>query len=364
MIQARGDDKIDALEPLVTASSNLMLAANAHRAKGELFEGAVAFVTAGRVLAELGSKLLHNDYVREGAQEILHSAACFLEAGDYRPGQEQLDRFESLPQLAALLHEDEYLRSEHTRINKWSGEIRKKFEVVLREMREQMKGPEGAYRLKDRWLDATLRGMPGVIQFHAAAARKHSLMAEKRNDEARRTRGIEHLRWCVKLAPHDPRLRNLLVLELLDAHSWREAILESDEAVQRFSGDAYVHVFAGWSRFMYVFQGRGPKRSLSYAINYVREAIRLGDQMTEEHRSAAEWTLVGCLYLLKDREEADKLLNSTIQKYPDARSDIGLLMSQAPPAKRDKVFGENAPRMIARLLSSTLRAESLYAGAA
>lgn len=192
MRKAAPIDTMPEFEPLTTRASNLMIEANSHRAKNEPFDAAVAWVKAGRTLAELGSKLLHADYVYEAAQDLLNAAACFLEAGDYRPAQEQLDRFSELPELTELLGSDEHIAAEYSRICAWSDESRRVLERAWEEALVQ--------GLTLKWLNETLARLPGVAEFHRLAAKRHAQLAESRERDASAAQAAKHTEWCTKLS--------------------------------------------------------------------------------------------------------------------------------------------------------------------
>jgi len=357
-------DTMPEFEPLTIESSNFMLAAKSHRAQGEVFEAAVAWVRAGRKLAELGSKLLNEQYVYEAAQDILYAAACFLEAGDYRPAQEQLNRFSNFPELAELLSSDEYMSVEHVRISDWSKKSRRMFDKAFREMRDQMLTSHDAHRLRQSWIDQTLSSMPGVPEFHFFNARKHAHAASKRGGEASRTRVIESYRWCVRLCPESLGTQILLIWELLEGRRWDEAISVSDEAVRRFPDNAYAHSYAGWSRFLYVATAQGPKSLLPEALEHKKQAVGLGAQMTEYELVTEYFCLAACLSRLGRQDEAEKVLRKGMKEHPTAAGDVLMLLLRTPRAQRARVSVETARSLMGRVTRDAAERESMMAHAA
>jgi len=342
-----------------------MLQAKSHRAQGEVFEAAVAWVRAGRKLAELGSKLLNEEYVYEAAQDILYAAACFLEAGDYRPAQEQLDRFSNFPELARLLNSEQYLATEHARISKWSSKSHRTFDKAFREMLNRMENtPQGTHRLTQSWIDQTLSLMPGVPVFHFFAGRKHTYAAHKRGSEASHTRAIESYRWCVQLQPESMGARIPLIWGLVEARRWDEAISVSDEAVRRFPHNAYAHLYAGSPRYLYVVTAQGPKSLLREALEHMNQAVELGDQLTEEDLVTEYYCLAACLHHLGRDDEAQEVLRKGMREHPTARSDFLLLLLRTPQAQRDRVSAETARELMRRVSRDAAERESMMTHAA
>lgn len=365
MIRRAAAETISDYEALATKSSNLMLAATSHRAKDEVFEAAVAWVEAGRTLVELGSKLLYNDYVREGAQEILHAAGCFLEGGDHRPADEQLARFDHVPQLEHLLKEDEYLSAEFVRISKWSRGLRGKFDKTLREMREQMQGPSGAQRLKQGWIDEAFHEFPGVPDFHFFAARKYAHVAGSRGAAAPRERAIQHYRWCAQLLPERIGLWILVAGELLEAHKWDEAIATAERTVERFPDSALAQIYSGWCKLLRVTKHQGPKSLLHGVLDNMEHAIRLRAQLAPDHLVVAYGCRAVCLHCLGERDKGETVLREAIHELPPGTSSPVLLATlNAQPSEREKVFLARAPEIMSRLPSEAASTESMYAGAA
>ena len=362
MMRREPAETIPDFKSLATDASNLMIAGKSHRAKNEIFESAVAWVKAGRTLAELASKLLHNDYVPEAAQEILHAAACFLEAGDHRPAHEQLDRFEKLPQLASILQDDEYLRSEHAVIMKWCRRVGRELENALSEMREQMQGPRGAHRLKPTWIDGTLRKIPGLFEVHWFASQKVWDRGEKSGNVTDKQRAIEHHRLCIHLRPDRLGLRLVLVMRLSEVGDFPEAIRTSSETVASFQNDAYAHWFAGWARLHFVTRHRGPKNLLPQAVDHFERAVELATQLSEPQLVVAKCSIAWALGRMGCERDAEDRLSRTIREH--ASAEVARLALKAPPRKRAAVFLAHIGSVMNRAWPDVVSPESVYAGAA
>lgn len=351
-------DTMPEFEPLVVRSSNLMLAANSHRAKGELFEAAVAWVEAGRVRAELGSKLLRKDHVHEAAQDILHAAACFLECGDHRPADEQLARFATVPQLAQVLGADEYLKSEHTRIKKWSADRRIALDKAREEASKQIRGDVTRHdRLRRTWVEKTLKDFPGVPEVHWITAQKY--WGEDQPDCS-----IKHNWWCIRLRPKHPPYRIVLLSRLIEAREWREAVDTGDESVALLPEDPFILWFAGWARVQWVVEGRGSKSLLRDARVRLEKAVRLGKRISEPVAIGAACALAACLNRMGENQKANKLLSRLLRDYPTAVTDLAWMMLQTEGTKRDKVHAQNAGKITRRAWQDTGYEPSLMVGAA
>jgi len=113
MITTAAVDSLPQFKGRVIHCSNLMISARSHLAKGEPFEAAVAQIEAGRALAELGWELIGAGHVKHGAQDLLNAVHCFLEAGDYRPAEEQLTRLGKTPHLRDEVQKNARLAEEY-----------------------------------------------------------------------------------------------------------------------------------------------------------------------------------------------------------------------------------------------------------
>lgn len=351
-------DTMPEFEPLVTRSSNLMLAANAHRAKGELFEAAVAWVEAGRTRAELGSKLLRNDYVPEAADDLLHAAACFLECGDHRPAEEQLARFSAVPQLSDLLTSDGYIRAEHKRISKWAKERRTAFDRARQEAWKQIRGDITRHtRLKASWVQRSLNEFPGVPEIHFITAQKYW-------GESQPARSIEHHWWCVRLRPGHPPYRIVLLSRLIELRDWKQVLKTGNDSMALFPNDPFILWFAGWGRLRYVIDARGARGLLQDARKWLEKAARLGKRISEPLAIGTTCTLAACINRMGEPEEAARVLSRLVNKYPAAVTDLAWMMLRARGTTREKVLAQNAPRLMQQALQDASYEPSLTLGAA
>ncbi len=329
MIQRAQSNSRPTLEELETRSSNLMLEATGHAAKKEVFDAAIDWMSAGRTLAELASRLLQEDSWAEAAQEILRAAGCFLETGDPRPADVQLQRFTTLPKLQEALKAHAHLRDEHAELARRSRTAQGTLEPVRQEWVECVGGPKGASGLRRKWIDTTLRKMPGLAEVHWFASDKYWLEGEKKGNKSSLLLSVRHNQWCVGLMPERLGLRIVLVHRLLDLRRWEDAKGLAGETVSRFPNVASAHFFSGWTLETCVRRGCGPKRLLDDAIAHLQKAVDLPDQLTLQQRVGIRLCVVGC-YRTKGQEgKARDELRQIVTDYPAEVSDIAVRLLES-----------------------------------
>jgi tetratricopeptide (TPR) repeat protein len=311
-------DTMPEFEGLNIRSSALAIEAKAHLAKGESFDAAVAWVKAGRSFGELGMELLQAGYVREGAEDLLNAVHCYLEAGDHRPAERELERFTALPQLRELVERDRLVGEEHGRLAKWCGQRRRELDRARGELREQMGDPGAAHRLSERWLANVLEAMPGVPDFHWFAARKAA--------HARRYRQAdEHLGWCVRVSPQNKNYWIERICVLVTAKRYADAVDAGNEAIAVHDGSAALRWFVGWAILKQVIEGRGARVKLREAREHLERALGLG-QLNEEHKVGVICLLSVCLRRLGDADAAGKLLLEAARDYPVVAGNLAWRM--------------------------------------
>jgi hypothetical protein len=203
MKRAAPVDTMPEFEPLSIETSNLMIEAKSLRAQGELFEAAVKWVDAGRKLGELGTRLLHAGHYYEAAQDVLNSAACFLEAGETPKALDQLRFFKSVKELTGVASENDYIRKEWTSLQDTAKRLNNLLLETWAEMQQLMRDPRGARRLTQKWIDDALRQFPGIQQFHFYAARRYMSLAERTGEENATRIAIDRLRCAAALHRED-----------------------------------------------------------------------------------------------------------------------------------------------------------------
>jgi hypothetical protein len=329
MKRAAPVDTMPEFEPLTIASSNLMIEANALRAQGEIFESAVKWVEAGRKLAELGTRLLHAGHSHEAAEDVLNSAACFLEAGETPRALEQLRFFKSVEELTGVASEDDHIRQEWTSLQDAAKRLNDLLLETWAEMKHLMRDPRGARRLTQKWIDEALRRFPGVQQFHFYAARKYMNLAERTGDENATRLAIDRLGCAAALHREDPYMAILLVGQLLAAGKWNDAVTHSEAIVSEFPGNADAQSKAGWACLLHASKGHGPRSLLYDAEKYLRQAIALSDQRPTRYLATDYACLVACLMRLnKPKRELDKLIEEALESHPAAAREALMLVGR------------------------------------
>lgn len=331
-------DTLPEYEGLVLSSSSLMLQAKGHRARGETFESAVAWIKAADFLADLGARRLSAGYIKEAAEDLLNAAHCYLEAGDPRPANRVLEQFDKAGDLGDSLRRFRHLRSEHDSVCRRYGIQNQRLARARADLQRQMGHFDAAHKLKVRWLDQTIAAMPGVPDFHWFAAMRYA--SGERYDRA-----VEHLYWCVQLAPTDFSfwLFRIQYLSLSNRHE--EAVAFSDEAVRQHPDNARVRWFAGWARILYVLDGRGSKLLLDRAMEHLERAVSLG-QLTPRETVAARCSTFLCLQEKGQKRQAKKLLEDTVRDFPAPACELAWRMSQAKSARDRNAIMRNVPELM------------------
>ena len=340
MSNSRPLDTMPEFEGLNLMSSALMIEAKAHIAKGEPFDAAVAWIKAGRTFSQLAMELLRAGHAGEAAQDLLNSAHCFLEAGDHRPADQELERFQDNQRLRDALEQDECFAAEHAAVVRWSDQRRRELDRARQELRQQMGHPDAASKLRDSWLDEVLRVMPGVPDFHWFAARK----AQHRG---RRAQALKQYEQCTILKPENARFWCIRILELGFANYFQDAITVADEALLYHPNDVHVHWFSGWARAWYAIKGRGPRSVLPRACEHFEHVLKVG-QLSERHETVVACLLYLCLRRLGEGERAVKLLRETVRTCPVTPEDWPwrMLRSSGPSVVRQ--FMDEVSELMAR----------------
>jgi tetratricopeptide (TPR) repeat protein len=330
-------DVLPEFEGLSLRSSALMIEAKAHIAKGEPFDAALAWVKAGRSFADLAQALLAAGHVRETAEDVLNAARCFLEAGDHRPADRVLQRFEDYAQLREVVSADEPLAVEQAGTVAWSGRRRRELDQARAELQRQMGQPDAAHKLSHTWLSATLAAMPGVADFHWFAAQK--AWSAKDYETA-----LEHYAWCARLNPENARYWCVRIHDLVLVKRFDEAVAVADEAVVAHPSDAIVLWFAGWARLHGVIDARRPKSDMARAQEYFEQALGLNMQLTERQVVATKCALCLCLKRLGQLDAASTLLRNTIRDHPLWADDLARRMLRAHSARVERDLIAEVPR--------------------
>jgi len=320
-------DTMPEFETLTIESSNLMIEAKSLRAQGETFESAIKWVEAGRKLAELGTRLLYAGHTYEAAQDILHSAASFLQAGATPNALDQLRFLEVAKELEEDVSENESLHDESATLTQDAKHLDREFREAWRQMQELMVDPRGAARLTRRWITSTLPRFPGVWQFHFYTARKYMHEAQGSGGAAAQKFAIGHLSYAVRIHKEDPFLAILLVGQLIASRQWVKAIEVADGAVNAFPENAEVLSHAGWARLVYVFKGHGPKAALEDAERLLRKALDTVQGRPVGRIATDYLSLFLCLReRQKSERELKKLLDEAMAANPAAAREAWALM--------------------------------------
>jgi|GEM_PF-5876695 len=332
-------DSLPQFKGLGLRSSELMLAAKAHLAKGEPFQAAVRWVEAGRAFADLAEALVQEGYAYAAAQDFLNSAHCFLEAGDYRPAEASLEKLDDFTHLATLVAKDDELKAEyqalHTRCNKH----RESFQRAYTEARALMPEAKYASRLSDKWLNEVLAAMPGVPDFHWLAAKKDTL----RN---RAERAIDHYRLCCRLKPDFMMYWFVLVARLIGWERWDEARTEAEQGLARFPRDPLAWAQVAWVKTILVINKLAPKKTLGEAKKLFESAL------DSEHLSGEYYVRIACgLSLCVERlgktAEAEGILQRAIRRWPSPAADLALELLRLKPAERERHVLTRVPDLLA-----------------
>jgi tetratricopeptide (TPR) repeat protein len=351
-------DAMPEFKPLTIASSNLMIEANALRAQGEIFESAVKWVEAGRKLAELGTRLLHAGHNHEAAQDVLNSAACFLEPGHCALAGEQLFRLASVRELNDEVVGDEYLSDAQQRLSAEQHQRQKAFEETCKQARNYMKAdPHRHDRLPTRWFDDALARFPGVPELHWGAAQ----MWWKKDSRAK---ALEHHQWAARLRPDDVGFRVALVQRLLEAQRWKEAITAGNEAASVLPCDPYVRWSAGWAGVRAVVAGRQSKSTLAEAGQHLAEADKFRDALPERFAIAVGCARAVCLRRQGNEAGAKKCLEDLLEHYSSAATDIVWQMLRSKPAGREKMFVSRCAALVSSDIQARFPEQNPFSAAA
>lgn len=364
MIQRAQSNSRPTLEELETRSSNLMLEATAHAAKKEVFEAAIDWMAAGRTLAELASRLLQDDRWTDAAQEVLRAAACFLETGDPRPADVQLERFTTLPKLQEALKAHAHLRDEHVDLVQRFRTAQRTFQTARKEWQQKMGGLLGATRLTRKWIENTLRKMPGLVEVHWFASEKYWLEGEKRRDRSSLLRSVEHNKRCIGLMPERLGARIVLLHRLVDLERWDDAIPLAEETVSRFPNNAFAHFFLGWTIENFVHLGLCPKRLLDQAVKHLSRAVHLSGQMTDEQVVGVRICMVACYKKKSQHGKARDELRQIAKDYPAEVSDIAVRLLESGDASFAQLLESSVGDMMCDFRSSLNPTFSMMPGAA
>lgn len=302
-------DDLPEFKGLVIQSSNLMICAKSLRAKGETFEAAARWVEAGRVRGDLGQCLVDRGHLRPGAEDILIAAACFLEAGDHRPADQQLSKMRDGTPLGEVVLRDRALSAQYKELMARSDKCRQSFESIRAEGLRQMEGrPQNTRLLNISWLRDKIAELPGIPDLHFSLARRY-FMAENLN------RAVYHHDLCTQLKPDYAEYRMIFIFVLTEAERWNEAVSASDEAVSRFANKPLIQWSAGWAKLLAVFKGRRPDSMLPAAQQHF-EAYLYHDGLLDDQRVDAILLIAACLIRQGKPEEAKQRLMQAVRDYP------------------------------------------------
>jgi tetratricopeptide (TPR) repeat protein len=322
-------DSLPQFKGLNLRSSHLMIAAKAHLAKGEPFEAAVRWVEAGRALTDLARALSEEGYAYAATQDALSAVHCYLEAGDYRPAEANLERLDDLAQLREVLASDAALRREHVELKRWRDSRRDALEKAQAEALRQMGKPGQADRLRDEWLNRVLADMPGVPELHWLMARKDTL----RN---RVQRAIDHYRLCCRLKPDHYPYHAILLHQLQTWRLWDQARAEGERALAKFPQEPLVRFYIGWGLVLIVVNGRAPKRALIEAKESFDWALKHSDQMTGMQNVCVACSLSLCMARLGETRDAERVLRWAVREWPSPASDLAWELLGLRPAQRER----------------------------
>lgn len=289
-------------------ASNLMIEANALRARGELYAAAVAFVQAGRDLETLMRRFLSEGFVWHATQSALESAECFLEVGDERPADAIIRMAENSPGIVELLDSDAHFAADQRRLAVLREHVNRERLAGWGQMRSQMESAHGAMKLSEGWIKDVLERLPGVPEFHFYVSRK-------RYHQQRWRDATYHLGVCVELQPDLPDMWGLLVHCFEAANDLDRAIEAADRALSHHPANPKLLFAAGWTRVQKVFRHSGSKNLLLPATHFLSRSLESG-MLSSEDAVTTSCILALALRRLSREAEAAEVLRSAIERYP------------------------------------------------
>lgn len=317
-------------------ASNLMIEANALRARGKHFDAAICFWRAGQQLHLLFEQFVAEGYYWHAFQSSIEASECYLEIGDDRSAEHELTQLSELIAGSRFSDSAEDFSAKLAALRQLIFESRLEREKILETLRDQMGEPSGAKKLKRAWLDEQLETRPGVVELHWFASQK--ALADGKPALA-----SPHLEICTTLAPRNFSFWFVRIIQLAKNNNWAEAESTCDSALLELPNEPLLLWASAWVIGGLVNSRKAPAARLERAVERADAAIRLGLQ--PEHVVVLAMMMKRIwLKRLGRIEDADQVWNEAQRKHPVATAQLTWLVERVTQAKIESYIYEEAIR--------------------
>lgn len=329
------DDLVAFRGPSLNAS-NLMIEANALRARGEHFHAAICFWRAGQQLHMLFELFVADGYYWHAIQSAIEASECYLEIGDDRSADHELAQLSEMLAGSQFSESAKLLEEKMAAVRRSINDARLGREKLLEELRNQMGDPSGAKRLKRAWLDEKLKTRPGVVELHWFAAQK--ALAEGKPALA-----FPHLEICTTLSPGNFSFWFVRIVQLAKEQKWKEAESTCDSALMELPNEPLLLWAGAWVIGGLVSNRMAPVARLERAVDRTDAAIRLGLQPEQVAVLAMMMNRIW-LKRLGRIGDAEQVWSEAQRKYPVATRQLTWLVERVTQTKIESYLYEEAIR--------------------